>query len=268
MTDMQKTLLEMFKWLTDFLEKNSISYYAVGGTLLGAIRHKGFIPWDDDIDIALPRKDYLKFISLMGTDIIDGYRLESPYEGNKDFLYTYSKLYDTRTTLIERQKKNIKRGVFIDVFPLDGAGNTIDDAKKKFRAVNRKNMFLMTRTCAIRKERKWIKNLFIMISRCIPFVNDKKCSLKVDAIMSKTSYEESLFVSNFSGSYGEKELVEKRLFGEPTDYPFETITVKGPAYYDEYLTGIYGNWRKMPPVEKRGVQHDFLYVDLNKSYLS
>ena len=265
MTEMQKKLLEMFSWFTKFLDANNITYYAVGGTLLGAVRHKGFIPWDDDIDIAIPRPEYNRLIELF-KEKRDHYVLETPYEKNKDFLYSFSKLYDVDTTLIERQRHNIKRGLYIDVFPLDGAGNNYKEASKIYRKCSRKSILYKASMFAVRKQRKWYKNALIIASRMIPFYNIKKSSLKIDRLFSKYSYENSEYVCNFNGSYGSKEITEKRLFGTPKEYDFEHLKIKGPEFFDEYLTRIYHNWKELPPVEKRGIQHDFILLDLNKSY--
>ncbi|OPZ32559.1 MAG: LicD family protein [Tenericutes bacterium ADurb.BinA124] len=266
MTEMQTKLLEMLKWLTEYLEGNGIRYYAVGGTLLGAIRHKGFIPWDDDVDIAIPRPDYDRLINIFGNRI-GKYVLETPYQNNNDFLYTFSKLYDTSTTLIEKQKKNVKRGIYIDIFPLDGLGTDYEKAIKAFKKVDQKNMFLMTRTCAIRKQRKWYKNVAIILSRIIPFINNKKLSLKIDSLASAILYDDSTYIANLNGAYREREIVKKELFEMPTKYQFETINIYGPSHYDEYLTQIYHDWKSLPPIEKRGIQHDYLLIDLKKSYL-
>ena len=266
MTELQNKLLEILTWFIKFLDDNGITYYAVGGTLLGAVRHKGFIPWDDDIDIAIPRHDYDKLIKLFNKKR-EHYVLETPYDNNKDYLYTYSKLYDTRTTLVERQRKSLKRGVFIDIFPLDGAGNSYEEALSFHKKINKRNILLIAKTCAIRKQRKWYKNLLILIARLFPFYNLKKLSLKVDKSFSEKDYDSNLYISNFNGSYGSKEINEKRVFGTPKEYTFENIKIKGPEYHNEYLTRIYGDWRELPPPEKRGVQHSFLMIDLKTPYL-
>lgn len=267
LTDTQKCLLNMLDWLDSFLNQNSINYYVIGGTMLGAVRHGGFIPWDDDIDVGLPRPDYDRFITLFKEN--EKYILETPYEGNSGFLYTYSKLYDKHTTLIERQRNSIKRGIYIDVFPLDGLGNTYDEAYNIFSNVDRHNMLLMTRTCALRKQRNWKKNAAIVLGRMIPefILNTKKLSLKVDSLCKEKNYYDCQFVGNLNGTYREREIINKRIFGIPTEYKFENIIVKGPEKADEFLTQIYHDWRKLPPVDKRGVQHDFIYCNLNEPYL-
>lgn len=269
LSKIQAKLLEMLKWFHDYCIKNGITYYAVGGTMIGAMRHKGFIPWDDDIDIVLPRKDYNKLIRTL-TSIKDGYVLESPYSGNNDYLYSYSKLYDTRTTLMEKTRTLCKRGVYIDVFPLDGVGNSIEEANKTFRKFDKRHKFLLTRNCVLRKDRSWYKNLSIILSKAIPtfLVNDKKLSISVDQCASTMSKEKSKYVANLMGAYGKKEITLYSFFGKPTLYQFENIEIFGPEKYDEYLKSIYGNWRQLPPKEKRYTKHDFVLFDLDHSYLT
>ncbi len=267
-SQVQIKLLDMLKWFHEYCKKNDINYYAVGGTMIGIMRHQGFIPWDDDIDIAIPRKDYDKLIHGF-TDVIDGYLLESPYSGNSDYLYSYAKLYDTRTTLVEKTRVLCKRGIFIDIFPLDGIGNSYEEARNNFKKFDRKNMLLMTRTCVIRNDRSWYKNASIIAARAIPsfLINDKDLSISVDKLAEKMNNDASTYVANLMGTYRTKEITLREYFGSPTLYPFEGIEIYGPEKYDEYLSGIYKNWRELPPEDKRYTKHDFVVFDLENSYL-
>ncbi len=267
MNNIQTILLNMLKWFHKYCSSHSIRYYAVGGTMIGAMRHRGFIPWDDDIDIAIPRKDYNRLIRDFN-NVVDGYLLESPYSGNEDFLYSYAKLYDTNTTLVEKNRKPCKRGIYIDVFPLDGIGNTLSEAQKAFRKVDRKNMLLMTRTCVIKNDRSWYKNASISISRMIPqyIINDKKLSIAIDQMASGINDDNSIYVANLMGAYRSKEITKREYFGKPTLYTFEDTEIYGPEKYDEYLTNIYNDWRKVPPNDKQQTKHDFEYLDLDKSF--
>lgn len=270
LSDIQNKLLNMLNWFHNYCVDNSITYYCIGGTVLGAARHAGFIPWDDDIDIGIPRDDYNKLIRSFPND--NGkYLLESTYSDDATFLFTYSKLYDTSTTLIEKSRIPCKRGIYIDLFPLDAIGNTEEEALKNFKRLDRKKRILMSRTCSIRKERKWYKNISILALGIIPdfIINNKKLAITIDKIANSIDLNcrNSIFVANLSGAYRIKEITKRAYFGKPVLYKFENISIFGPEKYEEYLTHIYGDWRKLPPVEKRKSLHDYVVLDLNHSYL-
>ena len=268
MTELQNRLLEMLKWFDDYCRTNNLSYYAIGGTLLGAVRHKGFIPWDDDIDLAMPRCDYDRFTDLMKGKKVGNYILETYNTENEDYCYPYNKIYDVTTTLIENYKKPLKRGIFLDIFPIDGAGNTERDAINWCRFINRRYYFYLTRTAAIRKERSLYKNIAIFLSNLIPtvFINNKKLRISLDMLCRRYTLSESKYAGNLLGNWGVKEILKCKTIGTPTEYEFEGIKILGVEHYDDYLTHIYGDWRKLPPEDKRHSHHDYIQLDLNKSF--
>lgn len=262
---LQEKLLEMLKWLSSYIEEHGLRYYVIGGTFLGAVRHKGFIPWDDDIDIAMPRSDYQKLINLLSKRT-DHYIVEYPNGKTKEYMYNFAKLYDVNTTMIEKLRMKVVRGVYIDIFPLDGLGNTYEESIKNYKIIDRYNMLLAMRTCSYRKDRKWWKNLMMYIGRLIP-ISPVYLAKKVNDICMQRDFDKKTYVANCMSPYRSREILEKRLLGNPTNYQFEDIVVKGPELADEYLTTIFKNWKELPPENKRKTAHDFIYLDLKKSYL-
>lgn len=267
MNELQGNLLEIMKFFHNVCQKNDIRYYLLGGSCLGAVRHKGFIPWDDDIDVGVPRKDYDKLIEAMKKIKDERYVLECPLE-NKDFVYSFCKIYDTQTVLIENTRYKTRRGAYLDIFPLDGAGDSRGTAIKHFNKINRMNNYVSTKTCAINKNRAFYKNAAIILGRCIPeFVFGWRWAYKkIDALCRSKDFDESIYVGNMHGAWREREIMERSVFGQPRLYDFEGCQFYGPENADLYLTTVYGNYMTLPPKEKQVTHHDFLFLDLNKSY--
>lgn len=264
MTEYQKKLVEMLKWLSEFIESKGLRYYVVEGTMLGAVRHNGIIPWDDDIDIAMPRPDYERLIQLL-KDPVDHYVVESCDGEAKDYPYALAKFYDTNTSMTEYLRRNVNRGVYIDIFPLDGVGNSKEEGYKHYKRVDRANMLLAMKVCAYRKDRAWWKNFAVFIGGLIP-LSVKKQTRRINKLCKMKSYDGSRFVVNSMSTYRYKEIMPKEIYGTPTKYEFEGFTVCGPERADEYLTMLYGDWRKLPPEDKRHSAHDFIGLDLEKPY--
>lgn len=267
--EMKQLLLEMLAWFHEYCRSHDLRYYVVGGTFLGAVRHQGFIPWDDDVDVGMPREDYDRFAELMAAEPNPRYRYETPENCGWDFFYPYSKIYDTATTLTENTRYKIKRGLFLDVFPLDGVGDTEEDARKRIAAVERKRSVLLTLTTGIRKGRKSYKNLAVLAMRIVPdwLISKKKLLAEVHRPDCVSSFEQSYWAGNLMGKLNGSEIMPRKYYGIPREYPFENITVYGPENAEAYLTAIYGDWRKLPPEEKRNAVHDILYCDYHKGYL-
>lgn len=114
---LQSRLLLILKWYHEFCTQNNLRYYLLGGTMLGAARHSGFIPWDDDIDVGMPRRDYEQFLKLTQNKRFGNFTIEDMHTKNKDYCYGYAKIYDVNSTLVENTRYKIKRGIYIDLFP-------------------------------------------------------------------------------------------------------------------------------------------------------
>lgn len=268
LTPLQRTLLEELKWFDGFCREHNLRYYAIGGTILGAMRHEGFIPWDDDIDLGMPRADYEELKKYEGM-IFDHYTIETYASNNKDYCYPASKVFDTNTTLVEHKRKNVSRGVFIDIFPIDGVGDDLTEAKLHYKKIARLYKYFLTVVATVRKGRGFKKNLAVVLCHCIPsFIqNPRDIRIKLNRYCSEYDFDKSKYGGNLLGAYFEREIIPKAYFGEPREYKFENIKIMGPQNADEYLKSIYKDWRKLPPKEKQVSHHDFVEFDLNKSYL-
>lgn len=268
LTDLQQCLLKELKWFDGFCREHHLRYYAIGGTLLGAMRHEGFIPWDDDIDLGMPRPDYERLKEYEGK-VFGHYTIETYLSNNKDYCYPASKVFDTNTTLIEHKRCNVVRGVFLDIFPIDGVGDDLEEAKKNYKRIAKLYRYFLTVVATVRRGREFKKNLAVVVSHCIPsfLQNQRDLRKKLNKYCAEYDYESSRFGGNLLGAYFEREIVPLSIFGEPKEYQFEDIKIMGPQYADEYLKNIYKDWRKLPPKEKQVSHHDFVELDLNKSYL-
>lgn len=263
--ELKKKLVKMMKWFHDFCVENNLKYYAAGGTMLGAIRHEGFIPWDDDIDVLMPRKDY-NILSELLANPVENYVLETPNTQAKDFYYPFSKLYDTTTTLVENTKYKIRRGIYIDIFPLDGFGMTKEESLKNFNKTKMIYNLLLSKVTGINKNRNLLKNLAVICFKLIP-INPKYLLRKLTKKCEEIDWEDSLWGGNPVGAWRFKEIMPKSVMGTPRLYRFEDIEIYGAENADEYLTRLYGNWRELPPENKRCSHHDYIELDLNKPYM-
>lgn len=265
----QLMLTDMLKVFHEFCELHSLKYYALYGTALGAARHQGFIPWDDDLDVGMPRPDYEKLIKIFNSENKNKrYVIETPYSPASDYVYPYSKMYDTSTTMKENMKHPIVRGLFIDIFPIDGCENNILKAIKFYKSIKKKVFLRDLRVYGISRKRTFYKNIVKLLVQLIPrfIMDEKKICINIDKECKRFNYDSSSIAASLLGAWGEKEIMPKAFWGQPQLLPFETIHIFCPQKLDEYLTNLYGDWRTPPPKEKRISSHD-CNIDLSKSYL-
>lgn len=266
---MKQKYLEMLNYLDGICSDNNLRYYAIGGTFLGAVRHEGFIPWDNDIDVAMPRADYNQFIQIVRNDNNPRYTIETPDSDCQEYLYSVSKLYDKTTTLVENLKIKIKRGIYIDVFPMDGIADKQENINSNYRRIDFYNKIFATRTCSVRAQRSWWKNLTIILANVIPekIFSTKKLLIKLDHMCAEKDFDNSQYVGVLLTQYGTKYIMPRRLFDQSERYKFEDTTIVGVKDYDTYLKMLFGDWHKLPPEDKRVEGHDYILLNLNKSYL-
>lgn len=246
--------LSILKEVAAFCDNHGINYFLCGGTLLGAIRHKGYIPWDDDIDIMLPRPDYEKLlIHFKSEDLV----LHSS-KRDDNFINPFVKISDKRTILIENISNGNNIGVNIDVFPIDGFPEGQDEMKNHIRKIGRLRKILSLQSLKYRSERSFFKNITVIFTK--PFVlllSPKKISERIEQEAIKYSFDHSKKAGIAVWGYGDKEVCPKKAFVDNIVVSFEGINFKAPLNYDLYLSTVYGNYMELPPENKRISHHDF-----------
>lgn len=257
---LQLHILEILSTVDRVCRDNNIRYYIADGTMLGAIRHKGFIPWDDDIDIGIPRKDYDLLIQNAEKWLPKPYELICA-ENDVNYPFPFAKVQDANTTLIERKSMKYIGGVYIDIFPMDG----VPDGKMKQKIHFAKYQYYKKLLYYIYrdpyKHGKGVQSWIPLLSRKLfKFATVQK---SVRNLLRKYDFDENNNFAIFDD--GKKSIMPKTVLGKPTPILFEDKIVLGIEKYDVYLTKLYGNYMQIPPVEKQKI-HGFYYVDLNKPY--
>lgn len=278
MTDNQfkKTELEMLKIIDDICCANDITYFLAFGTLLGAIRHNGFIPWDDDVDVWMPRQDYFKFIRYC----IDNEKNIGPYKiahytNNINYCMAMARLYDQRTVVDEKHVRNYGLGVFVDVYPLDGCGNTKKESEKIFLK-NKNRRFMVGIGAPQVFEASGSNLLKNVLKYCIytyaNFIGISKIICKMDKEAQKYDYNSSKYVATtvwaiyrgrknkigWIGRSNAVDIFERKWFEKTKRVKFEDIEVNIPWDYDLILKNRYGNYMELPPEDEQQGHHEFI----------
>lgn len=256
--DIHSIELNILKYVTKVCKENNLRYYLCGGTLLGSIRHQGFIPWDDDIDISMPRPDYMKLLEILKY----GERYKSlSFYNNDTYYYSFAKIIDTNTIVKEVNLEYDIRGlgVCIDIFPLDGIPNDRKVKNKHLRSIFRYRNLLynsLSSTCpnSANKFKLLVRYFIWKYARLIGW---EKWILKVEELGNLYSYDSSQEVGCIVSGYKYKEIMDKNVFGLGDKKLFEGELYIVPSNYDKYLKSLYGNYKELPPIEKRVTSHNF-----------
>ena len=263
--ELKQRLVKMAEDLDKLCNENGLTLYMSGGTLLGAVRHKGFIPWDDDIDMYMSRPDYEKLIEIFRRNGNFGQYKLMAHELDDNYLYTFAKLIDTDTLLIEAGgDAGVELGLYLDIFPIDGLGNDIKTAKAHMRKCNKYiilNLALLVKPW--RKNVPFIKNFAIACLRVIAKIyGAKNLHKKLETLVHTLPYDSSKYVGEFIDEIGDKRIMLKsEMFEEYELLDFEDTKFKAPKNWDKFLTQFYGNYMQLPPEEKRVPTHGYELYD-------
>lgn len=252
--------LDILRDVDSFCRKNGIEYFLVGGTGIGAVRHGGYIPWDDDIDIGMTRPNYDKFLSSFP----GSYPNLNVYAPEIDWEYyaPYANVCDNRTILFEgaNSHRHDEIGVKIDVFPYDGVPSDMQE----FEAM-RKKATKIRHLCYYKKlilskvkinSYRHLIALLLWKVRTI-FRSHASYQKQLHALAMQTPYKDAEFVEKIVFPYAHNKPCKKEIFESYCDMPFENITVRNLVAYDEYLRSVFGDYMQLPPEEEQVCHHGF-----------
>ena len=250
--EIKKVQLEVLKEFHDFCMAHSLKYSLCAGTLLGAIRHKGYIPWDDDIDVMMPRREYLRLLNIYKSDDFTLYH----YSRKKSYMITYAKLCSNKTYVVEGVTYESDYGVDIDIFPLDFFPDTKEESQKWSDHLGLLKDIRNVKNIKLSHSRSLWKNIRLAFLHLLALPIPMHWLVKrVDKVAQKYAYKTDGFLGNMTNGYRMKERnpMAKGLI----DVDFEGHTFKAIDNYDEYLRGLFNDYMQLPPEDKRKSTHVF-----------
>ncbi len=246
-------------------KKHNIRYYLVTGTLLGAVRHKGFIPWDDDLDIGLLRPDYERFLQVAQTELSDRFFLQTNATDPEYFL-CYAKIRVNGTRFVEEssQNCNIHHGVYIDIFPLDNAPD--QPALRRLHAFTTRLLSTAVKAkskMVVSKNRKGTGLVYNLLKILTAPFRLGTLVKGMDKLMTISKNNSSECIVNINSAYSyAKECVKRSYFESTVELDFEGYKMSCPAGWHGYLTDVYRDYMTPPPEDKRYNRHSAVEYDL------
>lgn len=262
---LQETILEIMDVVDKFCRENNISYSLYGGTALGAVRHKGFIPWDDDLDIIMAREDYDKFIELWQKNPVSGYILQNK-DNAETFKESFTKIRKDHTTFLQHdwERGLYHTGIFVDIMPFDRIPNgKLPRLLFKWRAIK---YLLLVKDFSPASSTGLQKVIYRFLSLFYPKKSRRKRRINLLDCLTKYNSDKSLCLYCFNGTRGLKRIYPCDMIDSLVEVPFDGHMYFCAADMDAFLKLQYGDYMKLPPVEERKWTHHPIIIDFDRNY--
>lgn len=262
---LQLTELDILIEIDKICKENNIQYFLIGGTLLGAVRHKGFIPWDDDIDVGMIRSDYEKFIDLcLNKNVLGEKYFLHCNESDENYFIPFVKVKKNNTTFAEENIDNIQthKGIFLDIFPYDNVPKQ-KSIMQRAQAIIVRNIhyaiYVKYNIYSLKNKKRKVLTWFFTL---LPVKTLKKMNRYFSTIFEKRKNNKYMVSLAGSSSYEEETLLKDRLF-PLKKIKFENLEFDAFNDNDYYLSQLFGDYMKLPPEEDRKT-HKPKYIDFEK----
>lgn len=272
MNELQVVMLDLFKEFKRVCRKHNLRYFLIGGSALGAIRHQGFIPWDDDLDIGMPRPDYDKLMKLT-SEFKHPYFLQN-HKTDWGYSLGFAKLRNSSTSFIEKtyHYQKINQGIWIDIFPIDGMSKN-----KKLKKVRGPKPYLLWfmfylsyigHFFAPLSKKRWYLQipLYLVSVLFLPLSINNWWTTLITKLMKSIPYHKATMVGSYLTWSFNREALPKDFYGRGLLVKFEDGMARVPSNYDAYLTAKYGDYMKIPPLDKQKGHHYDSGVSTTVSY--
>lgn len=247
--------LEIMDEVHRICENHAITYYMIGGTLLGAVRHGGFIPWDLDIDIGMPREEYDRFKAVCQQELKDCY-VYLDHNSARNYMRPHAMIANKNTRIHIKydhlNPKTMDLGVYLDIFPLDNAPDDEVLRQKQAEALKKIRKFKSFRIPYSYSRKAWKRCAHYAVSALLSWAPVREINRRQQALMQTYRDQQTRCICSMASQYVySKQCMPREVYGKPVKLAFEGREFYAPERYDEYLTRLYGDYMQLPPVEKR-----------------